>query len=107
MEPPLPKMRPQSPLEAIRHDAVLAVWSRPDRSLQAEDIRIGVQKYTNIVRDIHDDWKTDQDGLKSAQGRNDEAKVRQLTERLKHHRERMTVVMEAGYQLGHNDIISR
>ncbi|KAK4980907.1 hypothetical protein LTR66_010292 [Elasticomyces elasticus] len=102
---PLPAKRPDSPLEAVRYDAMKALWRTSRRQVTEDDIRTGLKEYWEVVRTIRDRWKADKDAVTQAEEKKRVGELPLLRSRVKDQRDMLLVALKTALQHGHKSIM--
>ena len=103
--PPIPSQRPEEPKEAVRYDTIRALWYPMHAPPTTENIRDGLGKYWEVVRTIHDRWKTDSTALRKMD-QSDSTALSEQKARIASQRNLIEVALLTAVEHGHKDINS-
>ncbi|KAK8255628.1 hypothetical protein HDK77DRAFT_39408 [Phyllosticta capitalensis] len=101
---PLPAVRPTEMLQRVRYDTIKALWRPRNLPVSAEDIRIAIRDFWEIVSTIRNRFKGDKQALQDAE----EKKMRdldQLRDRVKDQRDQFEMAVKCALEHGHPGII--
>jgi len=104
---PLPTIRPNGSIEAVRYDSIKALWRPRSRPATSDDIRDGLKSFWELFQTIRDRWKSDSADVKQAEDNKKIHEVPLLKERVAKQREMAEVSLRAAMQYGHPDIIEQ
>lgn len=104
-ESPLPKTRPDRPVEAVRYDTINAVWLPRRSTVQASQIRNALTQFWEVIRTIRDRWKADSAIVKEAEEAKKASELPLLKERVRSQREMMEMALKTAIEHGHPEVI--
>jgi hypothetical protein len=102
---PLPAIRPQAPIEAVRYDTMKSVWLPRNVYAESESIRAGLKDFWEVVKTIRDRWKMDSDAVKQAAEAKKDSELPLLRERVDKQRDMIEAALNTAIEHGHHDVL--
>lgn len=102
---PLPPKRPDNPVEAVKYDAIKALWRSRSFEVSADEIRTGLKDIWEVVRTIRDRWKADAAAVTDAEEKKRLSELPLLRSRVKDQRDMMEAALKSALEHGHRNIL--